>query len=124
MKSAANWIEIPVTDMARAAKFYETVFEIKLVPFNPGDALQMALFPVEKGGVGAALCKHPQFYFPGNTGPLVYMNANPDLAGALSRVPSAGGKVLIQKRMISEENGYMALFEDCEGNRLAMHSDS
>lgn len=122
MKTGADWIEIPVTDMDRAAAFYETILGVTLTRFNPGDVLQMALFPVEPGGTGMALCKHPQFYQPGHCGALVYIHAEPDLAEVLARVEAAGGKIIIPKRMISEQNGYMALFEDCEGNRMALHS--
>jgi len=45
-----------------------------------------------------------------------------DLANELSRVEPAGGQVLQGKTQISEEHGYMALFIDCEGNRVALHS--
>jgi hypothetical protein len=50
------------------------------------------------------------------------MNCNPDLAGSLSNVEAAGGKVLMPKTQIAPEYGYMAIFLDTEGNRLAMHS--
>ncbi|MEZ4765460.1 MAG: hypothetical protein R3C26_20455 [Calditrichia bacterium] len=52
------------------------------------------------------------------------MNANPDLQMVLSKIESAGGKVLVPKTQISPENGFMAVFEDCEGNRMALHSVS
>ncbi len=40
----------------------------------------------------------------------------------LSRVEAAGGKVVIEKKQINEEVGYMAIFVDTEGNRVAFHS--
>ena len=55
-------------------------------------------------------------------GPLVYLNAEPDLAIVLGRVERAGGKVTVPKRQISPEHGYMAVFIDSEGNRVALHS--
>ena len=39
----------------------------------------------------------------------------------LKRVEQAGGKVL-RKHKISTEIGFMAKFEDTEGNVLALHS--
>ena len=42
----------------------------------------------------------------------------PDLAVVLGRVETAGGKVVVQKRQISPEYGYMAVFLDSEGNKL------
>jgi hypothetical protein len=37
-------------------------------------------------------------------------------------VEAAGGKVLVPKTQISEDYGYMAMFLDTEGNRIALHS--
>ena len=41
-----------------------------------------------------------------------------------AKVEAAGGKVIVPKRQISEEYGYMGLFIDSEGNRVAMHSQN
>ena len=87
-----------------------------------GNELKMALFPVQNGTVGGALCEHPRFYLPGHQGTLVYLNGNPDLELMLDRIRALGGKVLIPKTQISPERGHMALFEDSEGNRIALHS--
>jgi predicted enzyme related to lactoylglutathione lyase len=122
LSNVVNWVEIPVRDLARAKSFYQTLFELQLAEMNVGNGLRMALFPVEKGGIGAALCEHKDFYHPGREGPLVYLNANPDLQAVLDRVEEAGGRIVIAKRQISEEHGYMAVFEDCEGNRMALQS--
>jgi predicted enzyme related to lactoylglutathione lyase len=40
----------------------------------------------------------------------------------MGRVESTGGKILMEKKQISEELGFMGLFLDSEGNRVAMHS--
>lgn len=122
LPTVVNWVEIPVRDLARAKTFYQTLFGLQLAEMNVGNGLRMALFPVEKGGIGAALCEHPSFYHPGQEGPLVYLNANPDLQAVLDRVEGAGGQVIIAKRQISEAHGYMAVFQDCEGNRIALQS--
>jgi predicted enzyme related to lactoylglutathione lyase len=53
---------------------------------------------------------------------VLYLNANPDLSPVLGRIPAAGGKVLLPKTQITPEIGYKAVFEDTEGNRLALHS--
>lgn len=120
--NVVNWFEIPVKNMARAKKFYETIFETALFDLPLNNELKMALFPTDGNGVGGALCEHPNFYFPGNHGPLIYLNADPDLAPVLAKVAGAGGKVLIEKRMISPEHGFMAVLEDSEGNRIALRS--
>jgi predicted enzyme related to lactoylglutathione lyase len=53
---------------------------------------------------------------------LVYLNANPDLSSILEKVTPAGGEILIEKRQISPEQGYMAVLLDTEGNQLGLRS--
>jgi predicted enzyme related to lactoylglutathione lyase len=124
MKNALNWFEIPASDIKRAKAFYEAIFNVKLGEMVLANNLKMALFPTETGTVGGALCEHPDFYRPGYQGPLVYLNGNPNLQTVLDRIPKFGGKVLVPKTQISDEYGYMAVFEDCEGNRMALHSNA
>jgi len=123
MKNAVSWVEIPASDLDRARQFYESLLDIEMEPMMLQNGLKMALFPVGGDGVGGALCEHKEFYYPGHQGPLVYLSANPDLQPALDRAEDLGGKVIVPKTQISEEHGFMAVFEDCEGNRIALHSD-
>ena len=119
-KKWTEWFEIPVTDMKRAQAFYETVFEtnIHVMPFGPN--FEMGIFPHTT--TGCALVFNPEFYKPSKEGVVVYMNANPDLQVAQDRIEKAGGRILQPKKQISPEHGFMALFIDTEGNRLALHS--
>ena len=122
--NVVGWFEIPVTDMDRAVKFYETILGIELSRQPMGD-LDMAWFPWVEGGLGASgsLVRHPQFYKPSADGTLVYLTPpSGDLATELGRVEGAGGTVLQQKTLITEEIGYMGVFLDTEGNRVAIHS--
>lgn len=111
----AQWIEIPVSDFERGRLFYETVFETTVEVLDLGD-LRMGTFA--EGGV--AICQHSRFYFPGKEGPLVYFTATEDMAAMQERVIAAGGEVLIPWRMISPDQGSMALFLDSEGNRVGV----
>lgn len=122
LNNAVSWFEIPVTDLERARAFYEAIFGFEMQVLNLANNLNMALFPTEEGSIGGALCQHKDFYFPGSQGPVVYLNAGPDLEEVLSKVESNGGKVIIPKTQISEVFGYMAFFSDTEGNRVALHS--
>lgn len=123
MKHAIDWFEIPTADLERACAFYEKIFEFKLQPMTLANRLRMAMFPVNPAeSVGGALCHHPEFYTPSQTGTLVYLNADPDLAAVLGRVEKAGGKIVVPKTQISPEYGFMAVFLDSEGNRVALHS--
>jgi predicted enzyme related to lactoylglutathione lyase len=40
----------------------------------------------------------------------------------LNRVKDAGGKVVMEKTLINSDLGYIAGFEDTEGNQLLVHS--
>lgn len=42
--NSLNWFEIPALDIARAKKFYETIFEIKMQEMEMPD-MQYAMFP-------------------------------------------------------------------------------
>ena len=123
-KNAISWFEMPTSDINRAQKFYEAIFEIKMVPLETPN-LQMRMFPIQDmmNGIGGALCKAEGFYKPSATdGPLVYLNGNPDLQIVLDRIEKAGGKIVVPKTQISPDYGYMAVFADTEGNRVALHS--
>lgn len=120
--NSINWFEISVSDITRAKKFYETVFEIEM-PQQEMMGLQMAFFPSEdmNGKVSGSLVQGPM-HKPGTDGAKLYLNANPDLAHALSNVEKAGGQIALPKTKISDEVGYMAIFVDSEGNTVALHS--
>lgn len=124
MDNAISWFEIPTTDLDRATAFYESIFQIKLFPLDTPN-LKMRMFPIDNpaAGVGGALVYSGGFHKPSATeGPLIYLNANPDVQIVLDRVADAGGRVIVPKTQISPEYGYMAAFIDSEGNRIALHS--
>jgi uncharacterized protein len=121
MKNMLNWFEIPVSDFERGKKFYETIFSCSIHGSDFG-GVQMGFFPMDEGKVSGALCAGPD-YKPSMYGSLLYLNANPDLDEVLNKVEAAGGKILLAKRQITPEYGYMALFVDSEGNRMGLHSN-
>lgn len=120
MKHPINWFEIPVTDLDRAARFYETVFGLSLQRQSAG-GVQMAIFPYEAPATGGALCQCAMLQ-PSTSGPALYLDGGEDLALPLGRVEAAGGKVHLAKTFISPEVGHMAFFDDTEGNRIGLHS--
>ena len=117
-----NWFEVSVSDIARAKKFYETVFSIEMQQMEMM-GMQMAFFPAEdmNGKVSGALVQGPM-HKPSLDGAKLYFNGNPDLADALGRVEAAGGKITMPKTKIDDKVGYMAFFTDTEGNGVALHS--
>ena len=119
-----GWFEIPVTNMDRAISFYEKVFDIKMTRQQMG-TVDMAFFPsVEKSiGSAGALVYQPDNYKPSDDGVLIYFTSFAgDVNVELSRAEVAGGKVVREKTPISPEIGHMGVFEDSEGNRIALHA--
>jgi len=115
-----SWFEIPVTDMPRARAFYEQVLDVKLQPLNFGP-LEMAFFPMRPGTPGAAgaLMKGEAFH-PSQQGVQIYFTT-PDVDGTLERVQKCAGKVVLPKTRIGPL-GFIASFEDSEGNRVGLRS--
>lgn len=123
-KNIVGWFEIPVEDMPRAISFYEKVLDLTLERHEMGE-LDMAWFPYvhEKIGSPGSLVRHPAFYKPSANGALLYLTApSGDLSNELGRVEESGGKIVQHKKLISDGIGYMAIFIDSEGNRVALHS--
>lgn len=118
-----GWFEIPVRDMDRSKNFYEEVFQVSIQVENFNELL-MGWFPRVEGKPGAAgsLVFHEEWYKPSATkGTLVYFSSE-DVNNELGRIEAAGGQVLQSKTLISDDIGYMAVFTDTEGNRIALHS--
>ncbi len=123
--NALNWFEISTTDIARAKKFYETIFDISMGDTVEMMGMKMAFFPADSmnGKASGGLVEGPM-HKPSMDGSKIYLNANPDLDEALGKVEAAGGKVAMPKTKITDEIGYMAFFIDTEGNGMALHSNN
>jgi len=119
--NAINWFEIFTSDFNRAKTFYETILQRQLPEIEGNCGAKMALF-AEGGdkGTGGALTKMDNCN-PGAGGTVVYLDVEGDLDGVLSRVPTAGGKV-VQARMAIPPHGFIGLIEDTEGNIVGLHS--
>jgi len=118
-----GWFEIPVADIERAKKFYDAVFQvdIKLEDFG---GTKMGWFPAdhEKPGAAGSLIQNKDWYKPSDSeGVLIYFNSL-DVQNELDRIEPNGGKIIQAKTQISPEIGFMAVFLDSEGNRIALHS--
>ncbi|MCL4135552.1 UNVERIFIED_CONTAM: hypothetical protein GTU68_013602 [Idotea baltica] len=119
MANAINWFELPTDNFERASKFYSTVLGEEIQPMD-GPMGKLGFFPATDQGVGGCIT-HGNGNKPNAEGSLVYLNGGDDLALPLSKVESSGGKVIMPKTGIGE-NGFMAVFLDTEGNRVAFHS--
>ena len=121
MTNSINWFEIPVTDFARAKKFYGTLYNTEIQEM-PHPTFKYAMLPadMQNGGVGGGLVQGEGFE-PSTKGVLIYLNGGDDLNTPLSKVENAGGKILLPKTAIGP-NGFMAHILDTEGNKIALHS--
>lgn len=114
------WFEIYVQGMARAKRFYESVFQVTLERINsPGT--EMWGFPsnMEVYGCSGSLVKAEGVRSGGNS-TTVYFSCS-DCAIEAARVKQAGGSIRKEKTSISRY-GFMALAVDTEDNMIGLHS--
>jgi predicted enzyme related to lactoylglutathione lyase len=110
------WLQINVTDIPRAKKFYETVFNWTFQP--PTEAYPesvIAMFQVPGGSLNGGLTSRPGGR--GTIGPggvLLYLLVA-DVDEALKNIVAAGGKVVTPTEP-EGAHGMMATFADTEGN--------
>ena len=120
MLNAINWFEIPAVDFDRAVDFYSKVLK-QPVRKEVFMGVPHGIFQSEDPGVGGAIVKND--VQPSTAGVLPYLNAGNDLAGIVSRVEAAGGRVVLPVTSIGPM-GTIAVFIDSEGNRMGLHSEN
>jgi uncharacterized protein len=123
MKNPIGWIEIPVTDLERAEKFYADFLGWKFDRQEPRHGYTMSWFsPMEMESYGsAATLMLGEGYIPSHQGTMIYFSAPESVETTEKKAGEMGVKVLIPKMNIGE-HGFFAAFEDSEGNRIAVHS--
>lgn len=116
-----GWVEIPVTDMARAKTFYQRAFGFEFQDFQI-DGDQMSFFPADhtQSGAAGALVQNENYRPSGTDGVMVYYSVT-EVATTLKAIAEHGGKVLREKMSIGD-HGFIGIFVDSEGNRLGLHS--
>lgn len=121
MNNAITWFEIPALDYDRAKTFYTAVLGLEITDMPMPDG-KYGFFPHNREGYGSGggIMQHESMK-PTTDGPNLYLDAGEDLSVALAKVEPAGGKIIQPKTAIGE-NGFMALFIDTEGNKMALHS--
>jgi predicted enzyme related to lactoylglutathione lyase len=121
-RNAINWFEIPVTDMDRAQRFYETLLARSLRREQAGPQT-LAIFPYEVGtGVGGMLKLDAAAAAPATGATLVYLDASPSLDAVLSRAGELGARIVQPRTELPNGNGFTAHLLDTEGNRIGLHS--
>jgi predicted enzyme related to lactoylglutathione lyase len=120
MKNLCAMVEISVEDFDRAKKFYESILGIEITEMNILDT-QVGMFPMGGYLNWGCISKCDQ-HRPSKDGTLIYLNADSDIEGMLEKIKSAGGEILTPKTKLSDEFGFIAVFVDTEGNRIALHA--
>jgi predicted enzyme related to lactoylglutathione lyase len=119
MGNVIVWADIPVIDLQRASKFYSHVTGQEVMTFPGMDEVAVLSAP----GQGNEMAVSADLYVggkPSHEGPTVYLGSGGDIDGMLLRVVEAGGKILDEKADMGEMIGWLAFFEDTEGNRIGI----
>ncbi len=112
---AISYVEINVTDLARARAFYEQAFGWRFNDYGPDYAgIQAPDGDGEVGGLGVGR-------EPGPGGPLVLVGSD-DLPTSLEAVRSAGGEVT--EGPYDYPGGSRFHFSDPDGNVLGVYQSS
>jgi uncharacterized protein len=120
--NAINWFEIPVKDFDRSHAFYSRIFDYEMPIWEMGPT-KMGILPsdMENGGVGGGITNE-EGTKPNTDGVRIYLNGGKDLNVVLNRVDDAGGSLVVPKTKVTDEIGFIAIFQDSEGNHIGLHS--
>lgn len=114
------WFDINVANLERAKKFYESVFDIKLIDL-PIEWGKQSTFPFENNGTNAtgALVEKENYVADSNN-TVIYFSSE-DCITEECRVEKEGGKIIKAKTPIGEF-GFISILSDTEGNTIGLHS--
>lgn len=121
MSNAINWFEIPVSDMDRAQRFYETVLGRSLRREDFGGEV-LAIFPYDDPASGGALQAGANRSASAGSGIRIYLDCAPSIDAALARIEAAGGHIAQPKTALPPGMGFIAHLRDTEGNEVGLHS--
>jgi predicted enzyme related to lactoylglutathione lyase len=121
MPNAINWFEIPVSDIDRAQRFYESVLARTLRREAMGDQV-LAVFPYDEPNAGGCLLPGTNKPAANGQGVLIYLDCMPSIDAALKRVEASGGAVVAAKTALPPGMGFYAHVRDTEGNVVGLHA--
>ncbi len=126
MANVIVWADIPVLDLERARTFYAHVLgnPIQMMPGADNVALLMPLGTGDLDDVSGDLVLDSSAKPSLSDGATIYLDAQGDISGMLTRVTEAGGRILDEPVNMGEMVGWIAFFEDSEGNRVGLHQSA
>lgn len=114
-------MEIPVENLERAIRFYQTLFGWRFDPPVEIHGHRMAFLPVIDGAEGASLAlAQGDVYVPSTSGAILYFRVT-DIDATLAHATALGSETLFAKTAISAD-GFVAETTDSEGNRIALQT--
>ncbi|MEO1164987.1 MAG: VOC family protein [Chloroflexota bacterium] len=122
MNKVFSWVEIPVEDIERAAKFYGQLLDCE-VTITDVPPQRMATLYFEPNKVGGSLLESP-YLKPSEQGVRVYLNAGRgnDLEAMLERVRALEVEIVLPITSMGGD-GRFASFKDTEGNILSLFAE-
>jgi predicted enzyme related to lactoylglutathione lyase len=118
MSNPIVWADIPATDLQRAMKFYGHVTGRKVLAMPGAD--DIAVFEPSEERMDSVSADLYLGGTPSHTGATIYLGGEGDMDGMLERVIEAGGRILEGKVFRGDMVGWIAFFEDSEGNRIGI----
>ena len=115
MSNKIMWVEMASTDVPASAKFYADLFGWPMVTDEKMD-YTMTAFEGDETGVGFPAVNEEQGYAAGSV--IVYVDVA-DVDAAIARAKELGAPIFMDKMEIPTV-GWMAIFGDPGGNRIAV----
>lgn len=113
------WVDIPVANLDRAAKFYQAVLDLP-IHAEEFSGFKFCVIDHHDGNGGCLVIKPEEI--SATSGILVYLNVDRRIRDAVAKAESSGGRVVEPIHSIGP-HGCRALVIDSEGNRIALHSN-
>ncbi len=123
MQHALTWFDIPVADMARAMRFYETMLGTTLTTetFGPPGEVMAVFKQTDPEAISGCLLSSPHVK-PSDQGAIIYLNAGSSIDACLTRAQNVGAKIITPKTALPPGMGFFAHIRDSEGNRVGLHA--
>lgn len=114
------WFEIPVTDTARAQRFYRSVFGWSFMPFP---AYGHDAWRIRTGTPGLEGVFTPQLYTVKTNGPILFVRVA-DVETALTRALALGGAIERTRTPVSAAFGSTVVIRDPDKNAIGLVAPS
>ena len=114
------WVDIPVTNLDRAIRFYSAVLGVPVSKEVVGPGNYIGMLPHAPHGVAGCLVIMTG-HQPSPLGPLIYFSVEGRIDAAVNAVRTHGGSLVEDVHPIGTY-GFRAIAIDSEGNRIALHS--